>query len=113
MSFPVQRPRRLRVSESMRRLVRETHLEPSQLVLPLFVCPGEGVRNAISSMPGQAQLSVDELVKECEAVRALGVGGVMLFGIPATKDDQASGAYADDGITQQAVRAVKKSCAGV
>jgi porphobilinogen synthase len=109
MSFPVQRPRRLRVSESMRRLVRETHLEPSQLVLPLFVCPGEGVRNAISSMPGQAQLSVDQLVKECEAVRALGVGGVMLFGIPETKDDQASGAYADDGITQQAVRAVKKA----
>ena len=109
MSFPVQRPRRLRVSESMRRLVRETHLEPSQLVLPLFVCPGEGVRHAISSMPGQAQLSVDELVKECEAVRALGVGGVMLFGIPETKDDQASGAYADDGITQLAVRAVKKA----
>ena len=93
----------------MRRLVRETHLEPSQLVLPLFVCPGEGVRKAISSMPGQAQLSVDQLVKECEAVRSLGVGGVMLFGIPETKDDQASGAYADDGITQQAVRAVKKA----
>jgi porphobilinogen synthase len=109
MSFPVQRPRRLRVSESMRRLVRETHLEPSQLVFPLFVCPGEGVRHAISSMPGQAQLSVDQLVKECEAVRALGIGGVMLFGIPETKDDQASGAYAHDGITQQAVRAVKEA----
>src|ERR1700733_15174715 len=109
MSFPVQRPRRLRVSESMRRLVRETHLEPSQLVLPLFVCSGEGVRKAISSMPGQAQLSVDELVKECETARALGVGGVMLFGIPETKDDQASGAYAHDGITQLAVRAVKKA----
>jgi porphobilinogen synthase len=93
----------------MRRLVRETHLEPSQLVLPLFVCPGEGVRKAISSMPGQAQLSVDELVKECETVRTLGIGGVMLFGIPDTKDDRASGAYAEDGITQQAVRAVKKA----
>lgn len=109
MSFPVHRKRRLRVSESMRRLVRETHLEPSQLVLPLFVCPGEGVRNAISSMPGQAQLSIDQLVKECESADSLGVGGVILFGIPATKDEEASGAYADDGITQQAVRAVKKA----
>ncbi len=109
MSFPVHRKRRLRVSESMRRLVRETHLEPSQLVLPLFVCPGEGVRNAISSMPGQAQLSIDQLVKECESAHSLGVGGVILFGIPATKDEEASGAYAEDGITQQALRAVKKA----
>jgi porphobilinogen synthase len=109
MAFPVHRKRRLRVSEPMRRLVRETHLEPSQLLLPLFVCPGEGVRNEISSMPGQCQLSVDELVKECEKTHALGVGGVMLFGIPETKDDTASGAYADDGITQRAVRAVKKA----
>jgi len=93
----------------MRSLVRETHLEPSQLLLPLFVCPGEGVRNEISSMPGQCQLSVDELVKECGKTHALGVGGVMLFGIPETKDDTASGAYADDGITQRAVRAVKKA----
>ena len=69
MSFPIHRKRRLRVSESMRRLVRETHLEPSQFVLPLFVCPGEGVRKPISSMPGNFQLSIDELVKECEAVR--------------------------------------------
>src|SRR5579859_7941663 len=113
MSFPVQRPRRLRVSESMRRLVRETHLEPSQLLLPLFVCPGEGVRNEISSMPGQCQLSVDELVKECEKTHALGVGGVMLFGIPETKDDTASGAYAEDGITQRAVRAVKRAVPGL
>ena len=109
MAFPVHRKRRLRVSESMRRLVRETHLEPAQLLLPLFVCPGEGVRNEISSMPGQCQLSVDELVKECEKTHALGVGGVMLFGIPETKDDTASGAYAEDGITQRAVRAVKRA----
>jgi porphobilinogen synthase len=109
MAFPAHRKRRLRVSESMRRLVRETHLEPSQLLLPLFVCPGEGVRNEISSMPGQCQLSVDELVKECEKTHALGVGGVMLFGIPETKDETASGAYADDGITQRAVRAVKRA----
>ena len=113
MAFPVHRKRRLRASESMRRLVRETHLEPSQLLLPLFVCPGEGVRNEISSMPGQCQLSVDELVKECEKTHALGVGGVMLFGIPETKDDTASGAYAEDGITQRAVRAVKRAVPGL
>jgi len=113
MSFPVHRPRRLRASESMRRLVRETHLEPSQLVLPLFVCPGEGVRNDISSMPGQFQLSIDQLVKECESVKALGVGGVILFGIPETKDEEASGAYAEDGITQRAVRAVKRAVPGL
>ena len=113
MPFPVHRKRRLRVSESMRRLVRETHLEPSQLVLPLFVCPGEGVRNAIGSMPGQAQLSVDQLVRECERTHSLGVGGVMLFGIPETKDEVASGAYAEDGITQRAVRAVKRAVPGL
>ena len=107
MSFPAHRKRRLRVSEAMRRLVRETHLEPSQFVLPLFVCPGEGIRRPIGSMPGNAQFSVDQLVKECEEVQSLGIGGVMLFGIPETKDEHASGAYADDGITQQAVRAVK------
>jgi porphobilinogen synthase len=78
-------------------------------LLPLFVCPGEGVRNEISSMPGQSQLSVDELVKECQKTHALGVGGVMLFGIPETKDETASGAYDDDGITQRAVRAVKRA----
>ena len=107
MSFPAHRKRRLRVSEAMRRLVRETHLEPSQFVLPLFVCPGEGIRRPIGSMPGNAQFSVDQLVKECEEVQSLGIGGVMLFGIPETKDEHASGAYADNGITQQAVRAVK------
>ena len=110
MSFPVHRPRRLRVSDSMRRLVRETHLEPSQLVLPLFVCPGEGVRNLISSMPGQAQLSVDELVRECEAAHALGVGGVMLFGIPETKDESASGAYAEDGATNKPSAPSSRPC---
>jgi porphobilinogen synthase len=93
----------------MRRLVRETHLEPSQFVLPLFVCPGEGVRKDISSMPGNAQLSLDQLVKECEAAHALGIGGTILFGIPDTKDENASGAYADDGIVQKAVRAVKQA----
>jgi porphobilinogen synthase len=93
----------------MRRLVRETHLEPSQFVLPLFVCPGEGIRKDISSMPGNAQLSIDQLVKECEAAHTLGIGGTILFGIPDTKDENASGAYADDGIVQKAVRAVKQA----
>jgi porphobilinogen synthase len=109
MSFPIHRKRRLRVSDSMRRLVRETHLEPSQFVLPLFVCPGEGVRKEISSMPGNHQLSIDQLVKECEGAQTLGIGGVILFGIPDTKDENATGSYADDGIVQRALRAVKQA----
>ncbi len=108
MAFPVQRLRRLRSSEAMRRLVRETRLTPSQLILPLFVCPGEGVRKEIASMPGNAQLSIDHLVRECEECKTLGLGGVILFGIPEQKDELASGAYADDGITQRAIRAVKQ-----
>ena len=108
MAFPIQRSRRLRSSESMRRLVRETQLAPSQFVLPLFVCPGEGIRKEIRSMPGNAQLSIDNLVREAEECDSLGIGGIILFGIPAEKDEFASGAYAEDGITQMAVRAVKK-----
>jgi porphobilinogen synthase len=113
MAFPVQRPRRLRSSEAMRRLVRETQLAPSQFILPLFVVPGEGVRKEIRSMPGNAQLSVDTLVRECEECKALGLGGVILFGVPDEKDEYASGAYAPDGITQQAIRAVKKEVPGL
>ncbi|MGH9608873.1 MAG: porphobilinogen synthase [Bryobacteraceae bacterium] len=108
MAFPVHRPRRLRSSEPLRRLVRETRLEPSQCILPLFVCPGEGVRKEIRSMPGHAQLSIDNLVRECEECRKLGLGGVLVFGIPDHKDEFASEAYAPDGITQRAVRAVKR-----
>jgi porphobilinogen synthase len=100
--------RRLRASEALRSLVRETRLAPTQFILPLFACPGEGVRREISSMPGNYQLSIDELVKECREAAKLGIGGVILFGIPAVKDELASGAYADDGIVQQAVRAVKR-----
>ena len=107
MPFPIHRKRRLRVSEPMRRLVRETHLEPSQFILPLFAVPGEGIRKPISSMPGNHQLSIDEIVKECEKAKAAGIGGVILFGIPDSKDEQATGAYADDGIVQRAIRAVK------
>ena len=108
MAFPANRLRRLRRTEPLRSLVRETRLTPSQFILPLFACPGEGVRREISSMPGNYQLSIDELVKECAEAAKLGIGGVILFGIPAVKDEMASGAYADNGIVQQAVRAVKR-----
>jgi porphobilinogen synthase len=100
--------RRLRTSEPMRRLVRETRLEPSQFILPLFVCPGDGIRREISSMPCNYQMSVDEMVKECREVAALGIGGIILFGLPETKDEMASGAYADDGIVQRAIGAIKR-----
>src|SRR5262245_58311578 len=110
MPFPVHRMRRLRASEPLRNLVRETQLEPGDFILPLFACPGQGVRREISSMPGHFQLSIDELVKECAEAQKLGIGGVILFGIPAAKDEMASGAYAEDGIVQQAVRAVKREC---
>src|SRR5438309_1745316 len=107
MPFPIHRPRRLRSSEPMRRLVRETRLDPANFVLPLFVCPGEGVRRPIGSMPPQAQMSIDVTVEECREIEALGIGGIMLFGLPETKDEQASGAYDDNGIVQRAVRAIK------
>ena len=108
MAFPIHRMRRLRGSEALRNLVRETLLDPADFILPLFICPGEGVRREISSMPGHAQLSVDRLVAECEEAHKLGIGGVILFGIPETKDEIASGAYADQGIVQSAVRALKR-----
>ena len=108
MPFPVHRARRLRATESIRSLVRETHLAPSQFILPLFVCTGEGVRREIGSMPGNYQLSTDELVRECAEVASLGIGGVLLFGLPETKDEAASGAYDDDGVVQRAVRALKR-----
>ena len=100
--------RRLRATEALRNLVRETLLDPADFILPLFICPGEGVRRAIKSMPGHAQLSVDRMVQECAEAYSLGIGGVILFGIPETKDEIASGAYADDGIVQQAIRALKR-----
>jgi porphobilinogen synthase len=91
----------------MRSLVRETHLRPSALIYPLFLCPGEGVRKAIGSMPGVFNLSVDEAMKEAEECAALGIGGLLLFGLPAEKDELGTGAYADDGIVQGALRAFK------
>lgn len=107
MPFPLHRLRRLRATEPLRKLVRETDLAPSDFILPLFICEGEGVRKEISSMPGHAQLSIDGILKECREVASLGIGGVLLFGIPAHKDEHASGAYDDAGIVQKAVRAIK------
>src|SRR5271156_3304210 len=107
MEFPVTRLRRLRRTEAMRSLVREVHLQPGAFIYPLFLCPGEGVRKEISSMPGVYNLSIDEAMKEVEEAKSLGLGGLLIFGLPAVKDEQASGAYAEDGIVQQALRAFK------
>jgi porphobilinogen synthase len=112
MSFPESRMRRLRRSESLRALVRETTLDPGDLIYPLFICPGEGVRNAVSSMPGVFNLSVDEAVREAEEAVKLGVGGLLLFGLPDAKDEQGTGAWDDNGIVQRGLRALKQSAAG-
>jgi porphobilinogen synthase len=108
MAFPVTRLRRLRQSQQLRGLVRETRLTPDAFVYPLFVCPGEGVRKEVHSMPGVFNLSVDEAVKEARLTRSLGVPAVILFGLPETKDEVATGAWSDNGIVQQAARAIKR-----
>src|SRR5277367_6197047 len=107
MAFPANRLRRLRRSETLRTLVRETRLTPEAFVYPLFICPGSGIRKEVRSMPGVYNLSVDEAVKEVRAARALGVLSVILFGLPENKDEVATGAWADDGIVQRAARAIK------
>ena len=104
---PFYRPRRLRTGERLRAMVRETRLSPLNFIYPLFVCPGEGVKREISSMPGNHHFSIDQLVEECRRVRALGIPAVLLFGIPPSKDAEGSGAYAEEGIIPSAVRAVK------
>jgi len=108
MAFPVTRLRRLRQSESLRSLVRETHLEPSNFIYPLFVCPGERVRKDIGAMPDVFNLSIDEAVKEAREAKSLGLGGIILFGLPEKKDEVATGAWAEDGIVQRATRAIKQ-----
>src|SRR5215831_17525621 len=108
MSFPVTRLRRMRQSEPMRSLVRETRLTPTSFIYPLFVCPGERVRKEISSMPGVFNLSIDEVVKEAHEAKSLGLGGIILFGLPEKKDEIATGAWSDDGIVQRATRAIKQ-----
>jgi porphobilinogen synthase len=105
----IHRPRRLRRNQALRSLVRETRLTPDDFVLPLFACPGDGVRREISSMPGVFNLSVDEIAKEAAAAYDSGVRGVILFGLPESKDELASGAYAEDGIVQRAIRAIRRS----
>jgi porphobilinogen synthase len=111
MAFPVTRLRRLRRTGQLRNLVRETRLTPEAFVYPMFVCPGEGVRKEVRSMPGVFNLSVDEAVKEAQEVHSLGIPAVILFGLPDKKDDVATGAWADDGIVQQAARAMKREVA--
>jgi porphobilinogen synthase len=98
----------MRQTESLRSLVRETRLTPTGFIYPLFVCPGEGVRKEISSMPGVFNISVDEAVKEAREAKQLGVGGIILFGLPEKKDEVATGAWAEDGIVQRATRAIKR-----
>lgn len=105
------RMRRLRRSESLRALVRETTVEPGDLIYPLFICPGTGVRRAVGSMPGVFQLSVDEAVREAEEAASLGLGGLLLFGLPESKDEQGTGAWDENGIVQQGLRALRTSAA--
>jgi porphobilinogen synthase len=106
MSFPETRLRRLRRTETLRALVRETTLEPGDLIFPLFLCPGEGIRREIGSMPGIFNFSVDEAVREAEEAAKLGLGGLLLFGLPESKDAEGSGAWDDDGIVQRGLRAL-------
>jgi porphobilinogen synthase len=110
MSYPDERPRRLRRSDRLRAMVRETTLSPASLIYPLFVTPGNGVRREIPSLPGCYHLSVDQVVREAEVVEKLGIGGVILFGLPSAKDPVGSEGYADDGVVQQAIGAIRGVC---
>ena len=108
MQFPEYRSRGLRKNENFRRLIRETQLSVNNLIYPLFAVPGKNIKNPIQSMPGIFQMSIDNIVGEAQKARELGIPGILLFGIPSRKDDQATGAFAKDGIIQQAVRRIKK-----
>jgi porphobilinogen synthase len=113
MLFPDYRPRRLRQNESFRRMIRETTLSVNNLIYPMFVVFGKGIRRPIASMPGVFQLSIDELIKEAKEVQALNIPAIILFGIPDRKDDRASGAYDSNGIIQKAMRALKEKVPGL
>ena len=113
MHFPKYRPRRLRSNKLLRELIRETHLSVKDLIMPLFVRPGDGIKNEISSMPGNYQFSVDTLVEEVKEIATLGIPGVILFGIPSTKNESGTEAYADDGIIQKAIRAIKENVSDI
>ena len=110
MGFPTTRLRRMRRTEALRSLARETTLSVADLIYPLFVCPGESVRREIPSMPGKYQLSPDQIVKECREVADLGIPGVILFGIPSRKDEKGSEAYDPQGIIQTVVASIKEAC---
>ncbi|MFZ1502090.1 MAG: porphobilinogen synthase [Nitrospira sp.] len=107
MAFPIQRLRRLRETEPLRRMVRETSLAPNDFIYPVFVTEGQGRREPIASMPGQSRVSIDLLIKEAEEVKALGIPAMILFGIPDQKDERGSSGFDPDGIVQRAIRAVK------
>src|ERR1700686_3539665 len=109
MAFPATRLRRLRRTGALRSMVRETRLSPENFVYPLFVCPGEGVRKEVRSMPGVFNLSVDETVKEAREAHSLGVPALILFGLPEKKDEVATGAWDENGIVQRAARAIKNA----
>jgi porphobilinogen synthase len=109
MSFPVDRPRRLRRSEALRGLVQETRLGSAGFIYPMFVCPGSKVRKEVSSMPGIYQQSVDHIVKECKEVEALGIPGVILFGLPEKKDARGASSLGADGVVQKAIEAIRKA----
>jgi porphobilinogen synthase len=107
MQFPEYRPRRLRANDSIRAMVRENALSPSDLIYPLFIKPGAGLRDEVTSMPGVYQITLDQLAGEIDELKSLGILSVILFGLPESKDDAGSGAYAEDGIVQEAIRAIK------
>jgi porphobilinogen synthase len=109
MSFPIDRPRRLRRTEALRGIVRETRLSTSGFIYPMFVCPGSGVRNGVSSMPGVYQQSADKVVEECREVEQLGIPGIILFGLPETKDARATSSLAADGVVPRAIEAIRKA----
>ena len=113
MAFPITRPRRLRRNATLRRMVRETRLSPDNLIHPLFVCPGRGVVNPVPSMPGVAQLSVDQVAAEARAIHAAGVPAIILFGIPERKDALGSEAWNDNGEVQRAIREIKEKVPGL
>src|SRR5579864_6592768 len=113
MAFPTTRLRRMRRTQALRSMVQETRLSPEQFVYPMFVCPGEGVRKEVRSMPGVFNLSIDEAVKEAREVKSLGVPAVILFGLPNKKDEVATGAWEENGIVQQAARALKREVPGL
>src|SRR6266566_2464673 len=109
MPFPTHRMRRLRSSQLLRNLVRETRLSPDSMIYPIFVCPGDKVRKEIGSMPGQFNLSIDQAVEVARQAERAGLAGIILFGIPEKKDEMASDAYDENGIIQNALRAIREN----